>query len=256
MNRQIAYRVLDEYRALVEQAQKQPWPSKDRRASVKALNGNAPMVSFYLRELLPDIAPVTGTFLNDHANALPRVRRALALLKAWHEMAPSDDDEDDAVPPLLPFEAMDWLVSHPAELLWEAGKYRQAVNDAATRLNAFTQDRLGRHDVSDSHLMAQAFSDKDPEPGQPRLRCPGDPASMTVRSMQRGAMFMSMGVFQAIRNPAAHMTGDWNPVTAAEQLAVLSIVARWVRHWDVVTYIPPLPDSKALSIAIEQMTKV
>jgi hypothetical protein len=51
----MAYRVPGEYRALVEQAQKQPWPSKDRRASVKALDESTRMVNFCLRELLPDI---------------------------------------------------------------------------------------------------------------------------------------------------------------------------------------------------------
>jgi hypothetical protein len=37
---------------------------------------------------------------------------------------------------------------------------------------------------------------------------------------------VAQGCFQAIRNPAHHLTGDWNPVTAAEQLATLSLVAR------------------------------
>ncbi len=216
MNRQMAHRVLDEYRTLVEQAQKQPWLSKDRRASVKALNGSLRMVNFYLHELLPDIAPVTGTFLNDHVWALPRVRRVLAILKTWGELA---SGEDDMVPPFLPFAAMDWLVSDAAIPLWEAGKYRQAVNDAATRLNAFTQDRLGRHDISDSDLMAQAFSDKPPERGKPRLRCPGDQGSMTVRTMQRGAMFMAMGVFHTLPPPDLSALSD--PAVAEAMVKVL-----------------------------------
>jgi hypothetical protein len=99
--------------------------------------------------------------------------------------------------------------------------------------------------------MAQAFSDKPPEQGKPRLRCPGDQQSMTVRSMQQGALLMAQGCFQAIRNPAHHLTGDWNPVTAAEQLATLSVVARWVRHWDLAEYIPPPPDYRALSAALQ-----
>jgi hypothetical protein len=246
MNRRIAHRALDQYQALVEQAQKQPWATKDRRATMKAVNGNLRMVNFYLLELLPDIAPITGTSLSYHADALPRVRRALDLLKSWSDMVVSNEDEDAVAQPLLPFVSMDWLVSGSIWELWQADKYRQAVNEAATRLNAFTQDRLGRHDASDSDLMAQAFSDKEPERGKPRLRCPGDHTKMTVQSMQRGAMLMSMGAFQAIRNPAAHLTGDWNPVTAAEYLAALSIVARWVRHWDVVRYVPPPPDLNAI----------
>jgi hypothetical protein len=51
------------------------------------------------------------------------------------------------------------------------------------------------------------------------------------------------------------MTGDWNPVTAAEQLAALSIVARWVRHWHVVRFVPPPPDYDSLHALAEQMYK-
>jgi hypothetical protein len=103
--------------------------------------------------------------------------------------------------------------------------------------------------------MVQAFSDDPPQPGKLRLRCPEDHRSLAVRSMQHGALLMAQGCFQAIRNPAAHMTGDWNPVTAAEHLAVLSIVARWVRYWDVVEYLPPPPDYSAM-IAVQQAQAV
>jgi hypothetical protein len=56
------------------------------------------------------------------------------------------------------------------------------VNDAATSLNKFAQEQVGRHDISDKALMGKVFSDKDPEQGKSRLRCPGDHASETVRS--------------------------------------------------------------------------
>ena len=78
-----------------------------------------------------------------------------------------------------------------------AEKYRQAVNDAATSVNSFAQNQLGRHDISDKDLMGQAFSDKEPEPGKARLRCAGSPASETARSMQEGARAFAIGTFQA-----------------------------------------------------------
>lgn len=92
---------------------------------------------------------------------------------------------------------------------------------------------------------------------KPRLRCPGNQKSQTVQSMQQGALQFSQGAFMAIRNPAIHQDGGWNPVTAAEHLAALSIVARWVRHWDVVHYVPPLPplgafSSSALDVTAQQ----
>jgi hypothetical protein len=82
--------------------------------------------------------------------------------------------------------------------------------------------------------MEQAFSKEDPQPGSPRLWCPGDHDDRTVKGQQEGAHRFAAGCFLAIRNPAAHGKGDWNPVTAFEWLAALSIVARWGRHWKVV----------------------
>jgi hypothetical protein len=50
-----------------------------------------------------------------------------------------------------------------------------------------------------------------------------------------------MGCYAAFRNPANHLSGDWNPVTAFQHLAAFSIVAGWVRHWRVERYVAPLP---------------
>jgi len=51
--------------------------------------------------------------------------------------------------------------------------------------NKLIQERLDRHDVSDYKLMSMAFNPKGPEKGRPRLRCPGDPNTDAVKSMQR-----------------------------------------------------------------------
>lgn len=156
---------------------------------MKLANESVPIVNGILRDLLPDVKPITGTFLRDHIAALPTVRRAV---------------------------------------------------DLPGKLNEFTQRRIGRHDISDRALMCEAFKPEPSERGKPRLRCPGNPETEIVRSMQAGAQLFAMGAFQAIRNPAIHWTGLGNPAMAAEQLAALSIVARWVRHWDVVRYVEPI----------------
>jgi hypothetical protein len=100
--------------------------------------------------------------------------------------------------------------------------------------------------------MAQAFSHKEPEKGKARLRCPGNPESETVRSQQEGARAFSTGTFQAIRNPAHHLTGDWNPTLAFHHRAALSLVAHWFRNWDVSRYVPPQPDYSTANAAIAQ----
>jgi hypothetical protein len=113
-------------------------------------------------------------------------------------------------------------------------------------VNDFAQRRLGRHDISGKDLMAQAFTTKEPEQGKKRLRCPGNPKSETIRSQQEGAIAFASGSMQLIRNPAHHLNGDWNPVTAFEHLAALSIIARQIESWNLDWYIPPV-DFSALT---------
>ncbi len=89
--------------------------------------------------------------------------------------------------------------------------------------------------------MAAAFNPKEPTKGRPRLRPPRSNANQdTVTSLKEGAHRLAMGVMMAIRNPATHETGNGNPITCAEQLATLSMVARWVGSWIVDRYIPPV----------------
>jgi Protein of unknown function (Hypoth_ymh) len=247
MNHQYAHRCLSEYVARVEQAQRQPMLSKDRRATMKAVHASLDLVNYCLRDLVPDIEPISGSFLNDNVWALPRVRRAIELLNRWQQIA----SQDDAVP-ALPLDMLDWVVSSVAIPLWKAGKFRQAVSDAATSLSHFAQQRLGRHDVSDTPLMTEAFSNDPPKPGKPRLRCPGGHSLVTVKDQQNGARQIATGAFLAIRNPAHHLTGDWNPVTAFHYLAILSQVAHYFRHWDVDRYVSPPPD---LNVVMAQYQK-
>jgi hypothetical protein len=126
------------------------------------------------------------------------------------------------------------------------------VSDAATSLNRFAQDRPGRHDISDKDLMGQVFSDKEPEEGKARLRCPGTPTARPFRSQQEGAQAFAIGTFQAIRNPAHHLTGDWNPVTAFHYLTALSQIAHWFCEWNIERYFPPPPDLGAIRIGTVQ----
>ena len=142
------------------------------------------------------------------------------------------------------------LIRTPARAHWEARHYRSAVSDAATNVSQYAQWRLGRYDISEKDLMSQAFTDKPPEEGKPRLRCPGNPKSQTTQSQQQGAMLFSMGCYAAIRNPAQHLTGDWNPHTAFQHLAAFSIVAQWVQNWQLITVQPVIVDVVAL---VQQM---
>lgn len=100
--------------------------------------------------------------------------------------------------------------------------------------------------------MAQAFSEKDPEEGKARLRCTGNLESETVRSQMEGARAFAIGTFQAIRNPAHHIAGDWHAALAFHHLAALSQVAYWFRNWDIARYIAPTPDYSTIYAIIAE----
>lgn len=121
-----------------------------------------------------------------------------------------------------------WIWSG-ARSLWQSGHYVQAVRDAATKLNAETQNKVGRRDVSETDLFKQSFSLDDAKPGKARLRRLTPEDSDTYRSVQRGAMAFAEGVFAGIRNPLSHEVGqEMSEQVALEHLAALSVLARWV----------------------------
>jgi uncharacterized protein (TIGR02391 family) len=116
-----------------------------------------------------------------------------------------------------------------ASSLWQSGHYRSAVEDAAKKVNAETQNKVGRRDVSETKLFQEAFSADAPKAGKPRLRRMADDGSDTYKSVQRGAMALAEGIYAGIRNPFNHEDPkDIEEQIALEYLAALSVLARWV----------------------------
>lgn len=116
-----------------------------------------------------------------------------------------------------------------ASSLWQSGHFREAVEGAIRKLNAETQNKLGRRDVSEADLFNQAFSEQPPAVKNPRLHRMPDDDSKTFKSVQRGARMFAEGVFAGIRNPLAHEADREMPEQQAlEYLAALSVLARWV----------------------------
>jgi hypothetical protein len=95
-----------------------------------------------------------------------------------------------------------------ARTFWESEHYRAAVHAADTSINAHLQNKLGRRDVSDAERVQEALSDKATEPGKARLRIPGDQADPGIQTRQRRTLQLGQGAYFALRNPAAHETGD------------------------------------------------
>ena len=128
--------------------------------------------------------------------------------------------------------------------LWDDGHYEPAVHQAGLAVQLQTQLRVGRRDLHGKDLYAQAFSIKDPTSKMPRLRFlrvdrnerPDD-----WTSAHEGAMHLGMGCAQGIRNPQAHPSDDITEQEALEQLAALSVLARWVDECEVVNAADGIP---------------
>lgn len=121
-----------------------------------------------------------------------------------------------------------WVWSGAASL-WQSGHFRSAVEDAAKKVNAETQNKIGRRDVSETDLFRQAFSLDAPAANKARLRRMEDDGSDTYKSVQRGAMALAEGIYAGIRNPLSHEPDqDLGEQVALEYLAALSVLARWV----------------------------
>lgn len=131
-------------------------------------------------------------------------------------------------PELSAAELHPWIWSG-AKSLWQSGHYREAVEGAIKKLNAETQNKVGRRDVSETDLFKQAFSLDPPKSGKARLRRLEDDGGDTHKSVQRGAMTFAEGVFAGIRNPLSHEADqELSEQEALEYLAALSVLARWV----------------------------
>jgi hypothetical protein len=114
-----------------------------------------------------------------------------------------------------------------ARSLWQSGHYRESVRAAAVKVNAETQNKLGRRDVSEVSLFNEAFGAAS---GPGKLQLPGDDGGTTALSFRRGVRAFAEGCFAAIRNPASHdVQEELSEQEALEQLAAFSVLARWVQ---------------------------
>ncbi|WP_405112688.1 TIGR02391 family protein [Micromonospora sp. NBC_01405] len=137
--------------------------------------------------------------------------------------------------PQLAADRLHTWVWDAARTLWETRHYRAAVQAAATNVNAHVQSLVGRRDVSDSKLMAECFSEKDPEGGKPRLRWRGDPSDEGVKSMNGGMRSFAQGVFAAVRNPATHRLDELTEHQGLERLAAFSLLSHLIDDCELAT---------------------
>ncbi|MGI5506365.1 TIGR02391 family protein [Lentzea sp. CA-135723] len=117
-------------------------------------------------------------------------------------------ESEAELPPTVGAAAMHPLVWGAAARLWRDGHFREAVAGAAESVVAMVKTRTKRNDLAATALWQEIFSNKEPEPGKPRLRWPGDPTHQDVITMNAGLRFLAPGIQMTIRNNAAHSTSE------------------------------------------------
>lgn len=163
-------------------------------------------------------------------------RRLLARLDHLDEVNARLGGEDES--PRITASSLHHLIWGAAETQWTLGQRHEAVLAAAKAVNSQLQAKVNRRDVSEADLVRQAFTEKAPEPGKPRLRFNTIEDDQTRESLRVGTMEFGAGCFRAIRNPVGHRPNDEIEMTeqaALERLAALSLLARFIDDTDVET---------------------
>jgi len=214
--------------------------ANSRLGSHRAAGDRLVMIDPIMRELMEAARPGLGDYpeppsggwsASDPAYWQNIVRdRALRAIGVHELSAEARERMRPDSPDLVADRFHPW-VWEAAAPLWAAGSTQEAVHAAARSVNARLQQKVGRRDRSEAALCREAFSLKDAAPGAPRLRFLGDRTSDTWRSRQQGGIDFGAGCFEGIRNPAAHEDDlDLNEQVALEQLAALSVLARWIEE--------------------------
>lgn len=136
---------------------------------------------------------------------------------------------DDMLEPEGPTAQMDrfhpWVWNAAAKL-WDGGHEREAVQKAALNIELEMRSKYNRPDMDASQILEQAFGLGPANAETPRWRLPGyTPGTDDFKSAHLGAMQFGKGCYAAIRNLATHRL---EISEAVEQLAALSLLARWV----------------------------
>ena len=190
-----------------------------------------------VEKILDRVIPTWRTDIeNSENNRWTRHREA--AIRAREELIRAQEVNENLgenAPKLSAAELHSWVWGG-AKSLWQSGHYREAVEGALKKLNAETQNKVKRRDVSETDLFKQAFSLDEPKAAKARLRRMEDDGSDTYKSLQRRAMTFAEGVFAGIRNPLSHEADhELTEQEALEYLAALSVLARWVDEAQVET---------------------
>ena len=122
----------------------------------------AQIVEKVLIRVIPDWrTEITGKMANNRW-----ARHREAAIRAREELVRAEEVRENLgenAPDLSAADLHPWIWSG-AKSLWQSGHYREGVEGAIKKLNAETQNKVGRRDVSETDLFKQAFSSMSRRP--------------------------------------------------------------------------------------------
>ncbi|SRR6266576_3133887 len=212
-------------------------PVPDYYAEISA---NIPTVREIVKRLDPKLVdditePIVRQASTQHPEELLTVRARRAAMRALGILDDRDEWEANLAPDAPSLIADDFhpYVWNAASAIWDTGHYRVAVQQAAGSLSAHIAHKA-ESSLSERKLVQEVFKPDPPSANQMRLHFPGDRTTDTWRSRQQGLHLIAQGAFAGIRNVATHVDEDWTEQVALENLAILSVVARWTDETKVV----------------------
>ena len=194
----------------------------------------APVIEQILNRVIPDWRT---TIELDPSNRWTRHREAtMRAITTLEREAELREKLGDNAPTLDASRLHPWAWDG-ARSLWQSRHYREAVEAGLKKVTAEAQNKTGRHDITETNLFKQLFSLDETKPGMPRLRLRDDDGSKTYENVHRGAWSLAEGLFAGIRNVVSHNVAETeaDEQAALEQLAAVSVLARWVDEAKVVT---------------------
>lgn len=165
------------------------------------------------------------------SNARDAAVRLLGILQGQQE---AQEILAPAGPKLAANRLHPWVWEAAAKL-WDDGHLRLAIQNAATAIDRKLQAKLSMVSKSGQALVTQAFQPAPPKANEKRLRLPQFvEGTEDWTSAHQGAMAFGQGCMLAIRNLATHRPSEPEEQMALEQLASLSVLARWIDVAEVV----------------------
>lgn len=235
MNKDWIRERLEEFDEVCIQLQAALGPSGGWGPEASAIADKIPMLLPTAREIVKHLDPALADEIRQprelvEVRAMHRAnQQALGILRDQDELRVNLAPD---APSLIAdqFHPRIWAA---ASALWDTGKYRVAVGQAAVALSAYIASKANSN-LTERELVNEVFAPSDPLEGKTRLHIPGDKATRSWRSRQDGLHHLAQGAFAGIRNIATHGEDEWPEQVALEQLAVLSVVARWTDETELV----------------------